>query len=260
MTGTARAAALVREPSPQLAEGEVTFLARTPLDLQRARVQHAAYLDLLGRLGLEVVHAPPAPDHPDGVFVEDAVVVVDQLAVLTRSGATSRRGETDSLRPVLAERGLTLATIAAPGTLDGGDVLQVGDVIYVGRTTRTNDAGTAQLRDLVSPLGRTVTTVEVAGALHLKTAATALPDGRILAGFGHVPAAGFSGREVIDAQEPSGADVLLVGDAVVIAASAPRTAAMLSARGYRVQQVDIGEFEKVEAGPTCLSVLLPPRW
>jgi dimethylargininase len=258
MPGPTPAAALVRAVSPWLVDGELTYLQRQPVDLGRARTQHAAYVDLLRGEGLEIVHAPPSPAHPDGVFIEDAVVVVDHLAILARSGAVSRRGEIEDLPSVLAARGLTVTAITDPATLDGGDVLQVDDTLYVGRTARTDDAAAEQLRALVAPLGRTVIQVEVTGVLHLKTAATALPDGRILADLDRVSATAFRDREVVAVAEPAGADVLLLGDTVVLSASAPRTAAMLRGRGYRVREVDISELEKVEAGPTCPSVLLPP--
>lgn len=249
--------ALVRPVSPRLAEAELTHLDRTPVDVSRARDQHAGYRRMLAELGLEVVVAPPAPAHPDGVFVEDALVVVDDLGILTRPGAPSRRGEVATIAPLLAGLGLQPAALQAPGTLDGGDVLQVGSVVYVGRTTRTDDDGIRQLEELVGPLGREVVPVAVTGALHLKTAATALPDGTILAVTDWLDITAFADREVVPVPEPAGADVLLVGEAVVVSASAPRTAELIAARGWPVRMVEIDEFERVEAGPTCLSVLLP---
>jgi dimethylargininase len=258
MTRSKAAAALVREVSPRIADGELTYLQRQPVDLERARAQHAAYVRVLAECGLDIVQAPAAPEFPDGAFVEDAVVVVDRLAILTRSGAASRRGEADTLRPVLTDRGLSLASISDPATLDGGDVLQVGDTVYVGRTARTDDEGIEQLAGLIAPLGRVVVPVEVDGVLHLKSAATALPDGRILADPDRVAATAFPGRELVAAREPAGADVLLIGDTVIASDSAPLTVAMLRDRGYEVRTVAISELEKVEAGPTCPSVLLPP--
>ncbi len=252
-------AALVRELSPRLAEGEVTFLARTTVDIERAQAQHVAYVEALRKQGLEIVRAPALPEHPDGVFVEDAVVVVGYLAILTRAGAASRRGEAASLSPVLEGRGLDVVALSSPATLDGGDVLQIEDTIFVGRTTRTNDAGIEQLRALVAPLGRTVVPVDVEAALHLKTAATALPDGRILANLDAVSSGAFHNHDVRGVDEAAGANVLLVGDRVLLSASAPRTAAGLRRDGYDVQTVDLSELEKVEAGPTCPSVLLPER-
>lgn len=252
------AAALVREVPDRLAEGELTHLERQPVDVERARAQHAGYVALLRRLGLDIAWAPPAPEHPDGVFVEDAAVVVDGLAVLTRPGARSRRGEPAGLAAPLARHGLSVAALRSPGTLDGGDVLQLDDTVYVGRSARTDDAGIEQLRELLAPLGREIVPVELDGVLHLKTAVTALPDKRLVAQPGRVDRAVFADREILDVPEPAGADVLLVGDVVIVSGSAPETASLLRTCGYRVEVVDISEFEKLEAGPTCLSVLLPP--
>lgn len=249
-------AAVVRAPSPRLAAAELTHLARAPIDLDLAVAQHAGYVAVLARLGLEIVWAPALPAHPDGVFVEDTAVVVGDLAVLTRPGAPSRRGEVASVGALLVERGYRTVAIEEPGTLDGGDVLQVGGDVYVGRTTRTDDTAIAQLRTLVGPLGRRVVPVGVTGMLHLKSAATALPDGTIVAFPGAVDETAFAGREVIHVPEPSGADVLLVGSTVVVAASAPRTAAILAERGVEVVAVELSELEKAEAGVTCPSILL----
>jgi dimethylargininase len=251
--------ALVRPPSPSLGSGELTFLDRQPVDVEVARTQHAAYVAALRDAGLEILVAPPTPDHPDGVFVEDAVVVIDDLAILTRPGAPSRRGEGASLIPLLDAHGLEIAEMTEPGSLDGGDVLHVGDTIYVGRSTRTDATGIAQLRALAATRGRRVLGVDVPGALHLKTAVTALPDGRLVGRPSGFDASAFEGREIVCVDEPSGANVLLAGSRVIIAASAGGTAAALRQHGYDVVTVEIGELEKLEAGPTCLSVLLPSR-
>lgn len=256
MNAAAAKTAFVREPSPRLADAELTFLERHPVDVDRARAQHRAYRHLLTRLGLEVAALPPAPDQPDGVFVEDVVVVVDDLAILTRPGAPSRRAEVPTVREELERREFTVESLLEPATLDGGDVLQVGDTLYVGRTRRTNDEGARQLARLVQPYGRRVVQVEVTGALHLKTAVTALPDGTFVALPDWFDAGALNGP-VLSASEPTGADVLLVGDTVVVAANAPDTARVIRDRGFTVEQVDISEFEKCEAGVTCLSVLSP---
>ncbi len=184
-------------------------------------------------------------------------MVADDLGILTRPGAPSRRGEVASIAPLLDDLGLRRAEVTAPGTLDGGDVLQVERTVYVGRSSRTNDHGIDQLRGLLEPTGRRVVPVEVPGALHLKTGATALPDGTILAVPEWVDTGAFGDLDVITAPEPAGADVLLVGDTVVLSAAAPRTAELVADRGWPVRLVEIDQFERVEAGPTCLSVLLP---
>jgi dimethylargininase len=248
--------ALVRPPSPRLADAELTHLAPRPIDAALAARQHAGYVALLERLGLDVVALPPLDAHPDGVFVEDVVVVVGDLAVVTRPGAATRRGEEDGLEEALAARGLRTARIAAPGTLDGGDVLQVGETVFVGRSTRTNADGIEQLRALVAPLGRTVVPVGVPGALHLKTGATALPDGTVLAVPGWVDVAALAPLEVVPVPEPVGANVLLVDGTVVMADEAPRTAALVAGRGFPVEVLALSEFGKAEGSVTCLSVLL----
>lgn len=253
--------ALVRVVSSRLETAELTFLERAPVDLERAVQQHAAYVELLRSLGHQVVHAPAAEELPDGTFVEDAVVVVDDLAVLTRPGAPSRRPEVESVGEALAALGVRTASLEAPGTMDGGDVLQVGQTVFVGLGSRTEQAGVDALRRIVEPLGRSVVTVPVTGCLHLKTGATALPDGTVLAVRSWVDVRPFeqAGLRVVEAPEPAGADVLLSGDRIVLSAAAPRTADLVRDRGFEVHPVDLSELEKVEAGPTCLSVLLPPR-
>jgi dimethylargininase len=250
-------AALVREVSPRLGDAELTFRDREPIDVDRALAQHAAYAATLRDLGLRIVRVPPAPEQPDGVFVEDTVVVVGGLAVLTRPGAATRRREVADVGRVLAGLGFELAAIPAPAHLDGGDVLRIGDEVVVGLSRRTDAAGAAALRDLLGDRVERVRTVAVTGALHLKTAATALPDGTIVAAPGWLAPDAFPDREVITVPEPQGANVLLVGDTVVTTASAPRTHALIAARGFEVVPVEVGELERAEAGVTCLSVLLP---
>lgn len=250
--------ALVRAPAPALEQAELTFLDRSPVDVAAAQVQHRAYVALLERLGRRVVHVEAAPEHPDGAFVEDAVVVVGDLAVLTRPGAASRRGEVASVERAVVALGLRTARVEGPGTLDGGDVLQVGRTVFVGLGGRTDTVGAEQLRAHLAPLGRRVVTVPVTGCLHLKTGATALPDGTVLAvrHWLDTTVMAAEGLQVIEAPEPAGADVLLVDETVVLSAAAPRTAELVRRRGFAVEPVELSELEKLEAGPTCLSVLL----
>jgi dimethylargininase len=247
--------ALVRPPGPRLAEGLVTHIARTPIDLDLARAQHAGYVEALRAAGWAVQAVAPADDCPDAVFIEDAVVIVNNLAVLTRPGAASRRPEIAGADAAVRGLDLVVARIEAPGTLDGGDVLAVGDTIYIGLGGRTNDAGVEQLRALVAPHGRTVVPVPLGRVLHLKSAVTALPDGTCLAVPGAVDTSVFDRVRLVD--EEAGAHVVpLGGDRVLIAASAPRTATELAGAGFVPLVVEIGEFEKLEGCVTCLSVLV----
>jgi dimethylargininase len=245
----------VRRPSSRLAEGIVTHIRRQPIDIALAGRQHDAYRSALADVGWTIAEVPPADDHPDSVFVEDTVVVCAGRAVLTRPGAEARVGEIAGTDAAVRELGLDIARIEPPGTLDGGDVLQVGRTVYVGVGGRTNRAGVAQLRDHLARVGRDVVAVPLGEVLHLKSAVTALPDGTLLA----LP-------ELIDTSamptvhpvtEETGCHVVpLGGDEVLIAASAPRTAEWLAALGYRPVVVDISEFEKLEGCVTCLCVLV----
>jgi dimethylargininase len=249
---------LVRPPSSRLAEGIVTHISRTPVDVALARAQHEAYAGALAASGWTVTQVPAADDCPDSVFVEDAVVVCDDLAVLTRPGAPARRAEVAGAGQAVRSLGLRTACIEEPGTLDGGDVLQAGQMVYAGRGGRTNGEGIRQLRALLAPLGRTVAAVPLRNVLHLKSAVTALPDGTFLLLPDLVPAELFPAVRPV--QEEAGCHVVpLGGDRVLIAASAPRTTELLADLGFTPVVVDIGEFEKLEGCVTCLSVLLPGR-
>ncbi|MDI1465737.1 arginine deiminase family protein [Catellatospora sp. KI3] len=254
MTGTA----LLRRPGRLLAEGIVTHIDRSPVDLDLALAQHEAYGRALAEHGWTPRYAPEADDCPDAVFIEDQVIVVDDLAVLANSGAPQRRAEAAGAEAAVRELGLRVARVAAPGTLDGGDVLQVGSTVYVGRGGRTNGEAIRQLRQLLAPLGRTVVAVPLGEVLHLKSAVTALPDGTFLALPDLVPTGLFPAVRPV--REEGGCHVVpLGGDRILLAASAPRTAELLVDLGFAPVVVDIGEFEKLEGCVTCLSVLVPGR-
>jgi dimethylargininase len=246
--------AIVRRPSPRLAEGIVTHARRTPVDAERAQKQWSAYVGALRGHGWKIVEAAPADDCPDGVFVEDAAVVLRGVAVLTRPGAPQRRAEVESVGRALTELGLTPHAMVAPGTLDGGDVMAAGDVVYVGLGGRTNAEGARQLEQALAPTGLSVVTVPVTKVLHLKSAVTALPDGAVI-GYPAAldDASAFAG--LVAAPEEAGAHVVDLGDgALLMASGAPRTADLLTARGFRPVAVDISEFEKLEGCVTCLSI------
>ncbi|GAA1895601.1 N(G),N(G)-dimethylarginine dimethylaminohydrolase [Streptomyces sodiiphilus] len=255
MTGS-RPTALVRRPGPRLAEGLVTHIERSSVDPAAALRQWQGYVAALELHGWEIREVPSADDCPDAVFVEDTVVVHRNVALITRPGAASRRPETEAVEETVAALGCAVARVREPGTLDGGDVLKVGDTVYVGRSGRTNSEGIRQLRAVFGPLGATVVPVPLDRVLHLKSAVTALPDGTVV---GHRATVGDSGLypRFLPVPEESGAHVVLLGgNAVLLAASAPRTAELYADLGYTPVPVDIGEFEKLEGCVTCLSVRL----
>ena len=249
-----RRTALVRRPGPRLADGLVTHLEKSAIDLDLARQQWDAYAACLRSAGWETLEVPPADDCPDAVFVEDAVVVAGDVAVLTNPGAAERKPEVVGVEGVVRDLGYRVVRITDPGTLDGGDVLKVGGTAYVGLGGRTNGAGIAQLGAHLREVGLRTQAVTVERALHLKSAVTALPDGTVI-GWDPVvdwPDA-FAAYEGMP--EEGGAHVVLLDDrTLLMAASAPRTADLLRGRGYDVVTVDISEFEKLEGCVTCLSV------
>jgi len=240
-----------------MADGIVTYGERMPVDADLAANQHAAYVDALAAAGWTIREVPPADDLPDSAFVEDTVVVCGELAVLTRPGAAERCAEVAGTEETVRALGLELARIEEPGTLDGGDVLRVGRTLYAGRGGRTNDDGIRQLGGLVAPLGFAVVPVPLNRVLHLKSAATALPDGTVIAADPSLlDTSPFAEMRIVP-EEAGSHVVLLGGDTVLMAASAPRSAELFECWGLDVVVVDIGEFEKMEGCVTCLSVLIP---
>ncbi|MEV4641942.1 dimethylargininase [Actinoplanes sp. NPDC049548] len=245
---------LVRRPSPRLAEGELTHLDRRPVDADLALRQWQGYVAAFSDRGWQVVEVQPADEYPDGVFVEDTVVVFGDLAVLTSPGALSRRGEITSTATAVQALGLRVARISEPGHLDGGDVLEVGDTVYVGRSTRTDEEGVRQLQELIEPLGRRLVRVPVNRALHLKSAVTALPDGTIVGYEPLLDDPGIFDRFLPVPEELGSAVVVLDDKTVLMSAEAPRTSEVFAAHGLDVAAVPISEFEKLEGCVTCLSV------
>lgn len=249
--------AFTREVSPVIAQCELTHVARIPIDFDVARVQHRAYEALLTSLGCEVRRVPPAPAHPDAVFVEDTAVVVDEVAVIARPGAATRHDEVAAVADALAPL-RPLAHIEPPATLDGGDVLVIGRSVYVGKTSRTNAEGIAQLRTALAPFGYAVREVPVTGCLHLKTAVTAVDDATVLLNPAWVGAATFGAYRVlaVDEAEPMAANVLRIGDALVYGAAFPRTRDVLRSAGFHPHMVDVSELAKAEGAVTCCSLVL----
>ncbi|MGW7517455.1 dimethylargininase [Streptomyces sp. NPDC054796] len=248
--------ALVRRPGPRVAEGLVTHIDRSPVDPGLASRQWAAYVLALRAHGWETIETEPAHDCPDAVFIEDTVVIYRGTALLTRPGAASRRAETRAVEAAVGALGCSVLRVEAPGTLDGGDVLKVGDTVYVGRGGRTNAEGVRQLRAAFVPLGARVIAVPVSSVLHLKSAVTALPDGTVI---GYPPLVDHPTLfpHFLPVPEEQGAHVVqLGGTALLISAAAPKTAELLNDLGYEPVPVDIGEFEKLEGCVTCLSVRL----
>jgi dimethylargininase len=252
--------AITRQVSPAIANCELTYLARAQIDLNRARAQHRAYARALSSVGCEVIELPPEPSLPDSVFVEDAAVVLDELALITRPGPASRRPETVTLAKVLS-RFRDLVTIEDPGTLEGGDVLRVGRVLYVGKSGRTNAEGIRQLGVLAEHFGYVVTPVEVHGCLHLKSAVTQVGAETLLFNPEWVDKGSFEGFDFVpvDPREPYAANAIRVGGSVLHPSSFPRTRERLEARGIKTKVLDVSELQKAEGALTCCSLIFEHR-
>jgi dimethylargininase len=248
---------LVRRPAATLTDGITTFIDRSPVDIALAVRQWDSYVQAMVDHGWSIVEVETDDACPDSVFIEDAAFVFGGTAVVANPGADERKPEVPPVAAALERLGLDLVRVEAPGTLDGGDVLKVGDDIYIGLGGRTNETGIAQVRDLLAPLGARVHAVPCDKALHLKSAVTALPDGSMLGWGPVVPSEGLP--PVLSMPEEPGAHVVDLGDgAVLMALSAPQSAAQIAAMGYTPVVVDISEFEKLEGCVTCLSIRVRP--
>lgn len=248
--------ALVRRPSPRLADGITTYVERVPVDVDRAATQWEGYVTALADAGWDIVEVPAAADCPDSVYVEDTVVMYGSVAVLTNPGAPSRTDEVSGVARTLAELGYETEAVTAPGTLDGGDVLKIGSTVYVGRGGRTNASGVRQLRAALAPRGARVVAVSLTRALHLKSAVTALPDGTVIGWTPVVDDPGFFPHYRAMPEEPGAHVVDLGAGRLLISAAAPRSMELLADLGYDMVPVDISEYEKTEGCVTCLSVRL----
>jgi dimethylargininase len=249
--------ALTRQVSPSITFCELTHLVREPIDVDLAKEQHQRYEHYLAELGCTVYRLPDEPDLPDAVFVEDTAVVLDELAVIMRPGAVSRRAETESTATGLSTY-RELVFIQPPGTIDGGDVLHFGKDLFVGLSARSNQAGIEQLRAFVAGLGYRTTAIKVHGCLHLKSAVTQVGENKLLINRDWVDADNFGDVELIDVHpdEPLAANALLVSDTLIYPSTFPLTRLRLETRGIKVKTIDISELQKAEGGVTCCSLIL----
>jgi dimethylargininase len=249
--------AITRPVSASLADCELTHLARTPIDVGRARAEHAAYERALEEAGCTIRRLPAADALPDAVFVEDTAVVLDELAIVTRPGAASRRAETDAVAEMLGAL-RPVVRVIAPATLDGGDVMRIGRDLYVGMSARTSVDGIAQLRAACVPHGYRVHAVPFRGCLHLESAVTPIADDLVLYNPAWVDVAAFGGVRALPVHpdEPFAGNALLVNGVVVHGAGFHRTREAMRAAGVTVVPVPADELAKAEGGVTCCSLLV----
>lgn len=249
--------AITREVSPRFNECEITHIERSPIDLDLARAQHHEYVNVLKKLGCQVVELPAEPNLPDSVFVEDIAFILPEVAVITRPGADSRKPETTSIVQALSPF-KDLLHVHEPATVDGGDVLVIGKNIYIGRSSRSNEEVIKQLNELLGPFGYSVTGIQMRDCLHLKSAVTSLDDKTLLINKNWVDTDAFHDFDLVevDPSEPFAGNCLPLEGSVIFPTAFPMTKRKLQDRGYEVIAVDVSELAKAEGAVTCCSLII----
>ena len=246
--------AIVRKPCRNFDQG-ITTSGLGPPDYALMIKQHQAYVDALESLGLEVIMLDGEPDFPDAYFVEDTAVVTPRVAVITRPGAIARQGEENSIASTLSPY-RTMERIHAPGTVDGGDVLMVGDRFYVGVSDRTNPEGAEQLCAILKQYGHDPYTIEVAAGLHLKSSLNVVGENTLLLtpSFSRMTLLKEFDKIVLDRAESYAANTLLLNDHLIMPKGFPDTQQKLEKLGYPLITLDVSEVQKMDGGLTCLSI------
>lgn len=214
--------------------------------------------------GTEVVEVPELAAHPNSVFTRDVCVVTPSGYIRLRMGLPARQGEPEWMAAHLDSMDEPCAgVIEPPGTAEGGDVILMSSVAFVGRSTRTNDAGIAQLSRILDRMGYEVRVAEVQNSLHIGGLMSAVGPERVLCSKTGFPDRFFRDFDTIEVActEPSHGNVICLGDDEVIANAAENADGIdaLEGRGVRVHALDLSEFRKGGGGPSCLILPLERR-
>ncbi len=249
--------AIVRQPGNSLVNGITTAGLGAP-DYELALKQHGQYIDALEQCGLEVTVMPADENYPDGLFIEDAALVMSGCAVSTRPGASERRGEVGKVASELLSFYEQVEAIEAPGTLDAGDIMMVGQHFYIGLSERSNQAGAEQLIEILKAHGYSGSMVAFSEALHLKSSVSYLENNRLVI-TGELcgkPAFAEFDHIVIAADEAYAANCVWINNRVLVASGYPNTSKLIADLGYEVIELDVSEFRKLDGGLSCLSLRL----
>lgn len=247
---------IVRTPCSQVTEG-ITSASLGKPDYHKALEQHKAYIAALESLGLNVTVLPADEEYPDSCFVEDVAVLAEKCAIITNPGAPTRKGEITSMIPVIESfypQGVE--RITAPGTLEGGDVMRVGDCFYVGRSARTNAEGIRQFGEILAKYGYECKEVTLEEVLHLKTGVNYIENNNMLVSGEFISKPEFEkyNKIVIPEEEAYAANCIWINGTVIVPANFPRVKALIEEAGYPVITVDTSEFRKIDGGLSCLSL------
>lgn len=225
-------------------------------DYELAILQHHKYIEALKSCGVQVTILEAEEQYPDGVFVEDTAVLTEKCAIVTKPGAPSRQGEEISIKVALKKFYTNIECIAAPGTIEGGDVMWVGNHFYVGLSSRTNEEGAGQFAEILNKFGYTASNIRMKKALHLKTGSAYLENTKLLVAGEFIEHPEFNefNRIIIDESESYAANCIWVNDVVLVPMGYPKTKAAIEGAGYKVLEVDVSEFRKLDGGLSCLSL------
>lgn len=245
--------AITRKPGKNFSDGITTSSLGKP-DFEKTLAQHDAYCESLRKCGLEVITLEADERYPDGCFVEDTAVVTPEVAIITRPGAESRRGEENEIKRVL-EKYRKIVQITPPGTLDGGDILRAEKHFYIGLSQRTNKEGAEQLSKILTEYGYTTSTVAVEAGLHLKSGIAYLGKDNFIGVEGFSAISGSSNFIMLDPEESYSANCLRITDFLLIPKGFPQAKKRLTTLGYNIIELDMSEFRKMDGGLTCLSLI-----
>jgi len=246
--------ALTRKPGKNFNQG-LTTANLGPPNYELILKQHASYVDALKTVGIDVIELDPQPNYPDAHFVEDTAVVFSEAAVITRLGAASRRGEGESIAEVLRQY-REIEHIQTPGTLDGGDVLMIGNRFFIGISERTNPEGAKQLGGILEKYGKTWTTIQVGAGLHFKSSVNYGGKNSILVTrdfTSHAALKGY-GKIIVNKEEEYSANTLWINDHLLMPKGFPGTKTKLKRLGLPIIELDVSEMQKMDGGLTCLSI------
>ena len=247
--------AITRKPGQNFAQGLTTAKNTAAPDYDLVLKQHAAYVETLESIGLDVIVLDALPDFPDAHFVEDTAVVTADVAVITNPGADARKGEEESIARVL-EGYRKIERIRAPGTVDGGDVLQVGNHFFIGQSQRTNEAGAAQLGRILQKYEYTWTVIPVGAGLHFKSSVNYVGSNTLIVTDDFVRHEGLSAynRILVDGAESYAANTLYINEHLLMPSGFPGTRKKLEKLGFKIIELDATEVRKMDGGLTCLSL------
>jgi len=247
--------AIVRRPCENMVKGISNGKQGSPV-YSTALEQHDQYIQALEKCGLQVTILEKNNTFPDSVFIEDTAILTKEFAIITNPTPKSRKEEIAGIIPTLKQQYKTIEYIAAPGTLEGGDIMQVGDTFYIGRSSRSNDDGIRQFKRIVTKHGYNTTTVEMPDILHLKTGVSYLENNVLLISeqLKDNPAFDSFKKIIAEAPEAHAANSLNINGKILTPKDCPSTLKKLENEGFNVTELEITEFMKLDGGLSCMSL------